>query len=155
MNAVFMREAIRLSVEMMRQGRGGPFGAVVVKDGNIISRGYNQVTTSNDPTAHAELVAIREACRLLQSFRLDGCHLYSSCEPCPMCLGAVYWARLERMYFGGTRADAAAAGFDDDLIYRELALPHGGRQLVTGQLLREEALAAFEEWRGKPDKIAY
>jgi tRNA(Arg) A34 adenosine deaminase TadA len=150
-----MREAIRLSIEMMRQGRGGPFGAVVVKDGNIISRGYNQVTTSNDPTAHAEIAAIREACRLLQSFRLDGCHLYASCEPCPMCLGAVYWARLERIYFAGTRADAAAAGFDDDLIYRELALPHGRRQLVSGQLLREEALAAFEEWRGKQDKIAY
>jgi len=155
MNASFMHEAIRLSLEKMREGRGGPFGAVIVKDGQIISRGWNEVTTANDPTAHAEIVAIREACRALQTFRLDGCELYASCEPCPMCLSAIYWARISRLYFAATRQDAAAAGFDDDLLYREIPLSPAGRRLPTVQVLREPALAAFAEWRAKADKIPY
>jgi tRNA(Arg) A34 adenosine deaminase TadA len=155
MNNSFMHEAIRLSVEKMREGRGGPFGAVVVKDGQIIGRGWNEVTTANDPTAHAEVMAIREACRKLGTFRLDGCELYASCEPCPMCLSAIYWARIGRMFFAATRQDAAAAGFDDEFLYREIPLPLAERKLPTVQLLREPALAAFAEWRAKPDKIPY
>jgi len=155
MNDSFMREAIRLSVEKMREGRGGPFGAVVVKDGRIISRGWNEVTTTNDPTAHAEVVAIREACRALQTFRLDGCELYASCEPCPMCLSAIYWARIDRLYFAATRQDAAAAGFDDEFLYREISLPIAERRLPTRQMLREPALTAFAEWKSRPDKILY
>ena len=155
MNETFMREAIRLSIEPMRRGEGGPFGAVLVKDGGIIGRGWNQVTSLNDPTAHAEVVAIREACRCLKSFRLDGCDLYASCEPCPMCLSAAYWARVGRLFFAATRRDAAVAGFDDEMLYREipLALPH--RTLATAQLLREPALTAFSEWQAKLDKIPY
>ena len=155
MNEAFMREAIELSVQRMRDGRGGPFGAVVVKDGRIIGRGSNEVTTANDPTAHAEVTAIRAACRTLGTFRLDGCEIYASCEPCPMCLSAIYWARISRMFYAATRQDAAAAGFDDEFLYREIPLPPGERQLPTGQLLRERALAAFEEWRTKPDKVPY
>ena len=155
MNEPFMQEAIRLSIEKMREGRGGPFGAVVVKDGQIISRGWNAVTAANDPTAHAEIVAIREACRKLGTFRLDGCELYASCEPCPMCLSAIYWARIGRLFFAATRQDAAAAGFDDELLYREIPLPFDQRQLATQQLLREQALPAFAEWRSKADKIPY
>jgi tRNA(Arg) A34 adenosine deaminase TadA len=155
MNNPFMGEAIRLSVEKMREGRGGPFGAVIVRDGQIISQGWNEVTSANDPTAHAEIMAIREACRKLGTFRLDGCELYASCEPCPMCLSAIYWARLGRLYFAATRQDAAAAGFDDELLYREIPLPFEQRQLVTRQCLREPALAAFAEWRDKADKIPY
>jgi tRNA(Arg) A34 adenosine deaminase TadA len=155
MNVSFMHEAIRLSLEKMREGRGGPFGAVVVKAGQIISRGWNEVTTTNDPTAHAEVVAIREACRVLQTFRLDGCELYASCEPCPMCLSAIYWARIERLFFAATRQDAAAAGFDDDLLYREIPLPFDQRRLPTRQLLRDAALPSFAKWRAKADKIPY
>jgi tRNA(Arg) A34 adenosine deaminase TadA len=155
MSESFMREAIALSVRGMREGMGGPFGAVVVKDGQIIGRGSNEVTTANDPTAHAEIVAIREACRTLASFRLDGCEIYSSCEPCPMCLSAIYWARISRMYYAATRQDAAGAGFDDEFLYREIPLPVIERRLPTEQLLRESALAAFAEWRAKPDKIRY
>ena len=155
MNNSFMHEAIRLSVEKMREGRGGPFGAVVVKGGQIISRGWNKVTITNDPTAHAEVVAIREACRALQTFRLDGCELYASCEPCPMCLSAIYWAHLDRLYFAATREDAAAAGFDDEILYREIPLPITERRLPTRQVLREPALAAFAEWKARPDKILY
>ena len=155
MNNAFMREAIRISVEKMRTGQGGPFGAVVVRGGEIIGRGWNQVTSINDPTAHAEIVAIRAACRQLGDFRLDGCELYSSCEPCPMCLSAVYWARIGRLCFAATRLDAAAAGFDDELIYREVALPVEARRLPAEQVLREEALRAFAEWAAKPDKIPY
>ena len=151
----FMQEAIRLSVEKMREGKGGPFGAVVVKDGQIISRGWNEVTTTNDPTAHAEVVAIREACRALQTFRLDGCELYASCEPCPMCLSAIYWARIDRLYFAATRQDAAVAGFDDEFLYREIPLPIAERRLPTRQMLRDPALAAFAEWKTRPDKIPY
>jgi tRNA(Arg) A34 adenosine deaminase TadA len=155
MSDSFMHEAIRLSVEKMREGRGGPFGAVIVKDGQIISRGWNQVTTANDPTAHAEVVAIREACRKLGTFRLDGCELYASCEPCPMCLSAICWARLDRLFFAATRQDAAAAGFDDELLYREIPLSFDRRRLATQQLLREQALPAFAEWQAKADKIPY
>lgn len=151
----FMHEAIRLSLEKMRVGQGGPFGAVVVRDGEIIGRGWNQVTSANDPTAHAEVMAIREACRRLGTFRLDGCEIYASCEPCPMCLSAIYWARLSRLHFAATRQDAAEAGFDDDLLYREISLPVSERKLSTTQLLRESALAAFIEWKAKADKIAY
>lgn len=155
MNHSFMQEAIRLSVEKMREGKGGPFGAVVVKDGQIISRGWNEVTTTNDPTAHAEVVAIREACRALQTFRLDGCELYASCEPCPMCLSAIYWAHIDRLYFAATRQDAAGAGFDDEFLYREILLPVGERRMPTRQLLRDPALVAFAEWKARPDKIPY
>ena len=150
-----MREAIRISVEQMRAGQGGPFGAVVVKDGRIIARGWNRVTTAHDPTAHAEMMAIREACRALGDFRLTGCELYSSCEPCPMCLGAIYWARLERLYFAADRRDAAEAGFDDEFIYREGPLAPGQRRLPTVQVLREAAVQAFAEWKTKADKVPY
>jgi guanine deaminase len=155
MNQKFMREAIRLSIQKMRGGHGGPFGAVVVRGDRIVGRGWNQVTSANDPTAHAEIVAIREACRRLKTFVLEGCELYTSCEPCPMCLSAIYWSRLDGIYYGNTRRDAAKIDFDDDLIYREVGLPIHQRKLVMKPLLRKEALAAFEEWRQKPDKIAY
>jgi tRNA(Arg) A34 adenosine deaminase TadA len=155
MNDSFILEAIRLSLDKMREGKGGPFGAVVVKDGQILSRGWNEVTSANDPTAHAEIRAIREACRKLGTFRLDDCELYASCEPCPMCLGAIYWARLGRLFFAATRQDAAAAGFDDELLYREIPLPFDQRQLPTRQILREQALPAFAQWRAKVDKIPY
>src|ERR1035437_7041037 len=151
----FMREAIRLSIDSMRAGNGGPFGAVVVKDGKIIARGFNKVTSSNDPTAHAEVVAIREACTVLNSFQLAGCEIYTSCEPCPMCLGAIYWARPDKMYFANTKSDAAAIGFDDQFIYEEIELNYADRQLSTEQLLQEEALIAFKEWEQKTDKIEY
>ena len=150
-----MREAIRLSIQMMRRGKGGPFGAIVVKGNQIVGRGCNQVTSSNDPTAHAEIVAIRDACRRLKTFQLDDCDLYTSCEPCPMCLSAMYWARLRSVFYGNTRKDAAKIAFDDDFIYREVSLPIRQRKLVMKQLLRQEALAAFAEWEKKPDKIRY
>jgi tRNA(Arg) A34 adenosine deaminase TadA len=155
MKKTFMREAIRLSIQMMRRGVGGPFGAVVVKGDKIVGRGCNQVTSSNDPTAHAEIVAIRDACRRLKTFQLDDCDLYTSCEPCPMCLSAMYWARLRSVFYGNTRRDAAKIAFDDDFIYREVALPIRKRKLVMKQLLREEALAAFVEWERKADKVPY
>jgi tRNA(Arg) A34 adenosine deaminase TadA len=155
MKKTFMREAIRLSIQMMRRGVGGPFGAVVVKGHKIVGRGCNQVTSSNDPTAHAEIVAIRDACRRLKTFQLDDCDLYTSCEPCPMCLSAMYWARLRSVFYGNTRRDAARIAFDDDFIYREVALPIRKRKLVMKQLLREEALAAFVEWERKADKVPY
>jgi tRNA(Arg) A34 adenosine deaminase TadA len=155
MNPLFMQEAIRLAREHMRAGDGGPFGCVVVREGRVVGRGWNKVTSSNDPTAHAEVVAIREACRTLGDFKLSGCELYTSCEPCPMCLAAIYWARIDRVFFGGTRADAADAGFDDDLLYREIPLPITARKLPMQGLLREEARRVFEEWKAKPDKVAY
>jgi guanine deaminase len=151
----FMREAIRLSIDSMRAGNGGPFGAVIVKDGKIIAHGFNKVTSTNDPTAHAEVVAIREACKALGTFQLTGCELYTSCEPCPMCLGAIYWARPDKMYFANTKSDAAAIGFDDQFIYEEIELPIPNRQLATEQLLNNEALEAFKEWQQKTDKIEY
>ena len=155
MNYSFMQEAIRLSLDKMREGCGGPFGAVVVKDGRIISRGWNRVTTSNDPTAHAEVVAIREACAVLNSFILRGCELYASCEPCPMCLGAIYWSRVDRLFFAASRQDAASAGFDDALIYEEIPRPFGERRLPTAQMLRDDALAAFREWKTMSSKVTY
>jgi guanine deaminase len=155
MKPKFMREAIRLSIQMMRRGKGGPFGAIVVKADKIVGRGCNLVTSTNDPTAHAEVVAIRDACKRLKTFRLDDCDLYTSCEPCPMCLSAIYWARIRGVFYGNTRQDAAKIAFDDDLIYREVGLPIRKRKLVMKQLLRAEALKAFAEWRVKPDKIPY
>jgi guanine deaminase len=155
MKTKFMREAIRLSIEMMRRGKGGPFGAIVVRGRRIVGRGCNQVTSENDPTAHAEVVAIREACRRLKTFQLDDCELYTSCEPCPMCLSAIYWARLKRVYYANTRKDAARIQFDDEFIYTEVSRPIAKRALEMKQVLRREALAAFREWERKADKIRY
>lgn len=150
-----MREAIRISIAKMRGNHGGPFGAVVVRRGKIIGRGWNRVTSQNDPTAHAEIEAIREACRRLRTFQLTDCELYTSCEPCPMCLAAIYWARLKRVFYGNTRQDAAKIQFDDDLIYREVVRPVSRRKIVMKQLLRKEAFKAFAEWQVKPDKTPY
>lgn len=150
-----LREALHLARAGMDRNEGGPFGCVIVKDGRIIGRGNNRVTSTNDPTAHAEVVAIRDACHAIGSFQLEGCTLYTSCEPCPMCLGAIYWARPDRVVYAGTREDAAAAGFDDQLIYDELPLPPGQRRIPMRTLLRNEALALFDAWRVKPDKTAY
>jgi tRNA(Arg) A34 adenosine deaminase TadA len=151
----FMREAIRLSIENVQSGTGGPFAAIVAKDGKIIARGINLVTSTNDPTAHAEIAAIREACKILGTFQLDGCEIYTSCEPCPMCLGAIYWARPERVFYGNTKQDAASIGFDDSFIYGELLKPPTQRKLPMEQLLHNEALAAFNEWNIKQDKVKY
>jgi guanine deaminase len=151
----FMREAIRLSFETMRNNTGGPFGAVVVKDGKIIARGFNRVVSTNDPTAHAEVVAIREACKFLNDFQLIGCEIYTSCEPCPMCMAAIYWARPDKVYYANSKSDAAAIGFDDDFIYKELALPYSERRIKLERILPEEALKAFAEWADKEDKIKY
>jgi len=155
MHLKFMREAIRLSRIKMQSGQGGPFGAVVVRSGRIVARGWNCVTSSNDPTAHAEVMAIREACRKLKTFRLDDCELYSSCEPCPMCLSAIYWAQLNKVYYANTRRDAAKIDFDDNFIYREVAKPISKRILPMKQLLRTEAVKVFAKWQAKPDKVAY
>jgi tRNA(Arg) A34 adenosine deaminase TadA len=155
MNPKFMREAIRISIVKMRQNAGGPFGAVVVRRGRIVARGWNRVTSTNDPTAHAELVAIRAACRRLKRFHLDDCELYTSCEPCPMCLAAIYWARLRRVFYANTRQDAAKIGFNDAFIYHEVARAVAKRKLVMTPLLRAEALAAFKEWSQKADRIQY
>lgn len=149
-----MREAIKLSAESVRSG-GGPFGAVIVRNGEIIARGENRVTVCNDPTAHAEVSAIREAAARLGTYDLSGCEIYSSCEPCPMCLGAIYWARLDRLYYASTRADAANVGFDDAHIYEELPLDPSQRELPTQTLLREEAQRVFEAWAEKTDKKEY
>ncbi len=151
----FMREAIALSVKNVRSGRGGPFAALVVRNNQIIARGTNLVTSRNDPTAHAEIVAIRRACRRLKSFQLDGCDIYCTCEPCPMCLAAIYWARPARIFFANTAQDAARVGFDDSFIYREVKRPAGQRRLPMKPLLRKEALAAFQEWARKSDKAEY
>jgi len=150
-----MQEAINLSIENVKSGNGGPFGAVVVKDGKIIARGANSVTSTNDPTAHAEVVAIRNACKELGSFQLDGCEIYTSCEPCPMCLGAIYWARPDKMYYANTKADAAEIAFDDQFIYDEIETPVENRKLVTEQMMREEALEAFRLWETSNKKIEY
>jgi tRNA(Arg) A34 adenosine deaminase TadA len=155
MNAAFMRRAIALAIENVRTGRGGPFGAVVVKDGVILAEGANCVTSANDPTAHAEIVAIREACRKLGSFQLAGCDIYTSCEPCPMCLGAIYWARPWGVFFGATAAEAAAAGFDDSFIYEQQRLPHAERRIPMVSLLHDEALAPFHAWQNQSDRILY
>ena len=154
-DAPLLREAIRLSRVRMRQGRGGPFGAVVARDGTIVARGWNAVTSASDPTAHAEIVAIRRACRKLGTFSLAGCVLYASCEPCPMCLAAAYWARVDRLVFAATRDDAARAGFDDAFIYDQVPLPTAERSLATSQLLRLEAVAVFDAWLAMSDRVPY
>jgi tRNA(Arg) A34 adenosine deaminase TadA len=150
-----MARAIQLSLENVLSGRGGPFGAVVVKDNIILTEGANEVTSTNDPTAHAEMIAIRRACQKLGTFELQGCEVYSSCEPCPMCLGAIYWARLSRVYFANSEADAARIGFDDSLIYRELSQRHEQCRIPMVQMMREEALEAFRAWEKLPNKIGY
>jgi guanine deaminase len=151
----FMLEAIRLSINNVEEGKGGPFGAVVVKDGKIIARGVNQVTLSNDPTAHAEVVAIRNACKILNTFQLTGCEIYTSCEPCPMCLGAIYWARPDKLFYANSKEDAAAIQFDDQFIYEEIAKPVAERKLFTRQILRDEAMEAFKKWSESTSKIEY
>jgi len=155
MSAEFMRRAIALALENVRAGRGGPFAALIAKDGTVIAEGANRVTTTNDPTAHAEIVAIREACRVLKTFQLTGCDLYTTCEPCPMCLGAIYWARPARIYFASTSADAAKIGFDDSLIYREICRPIARRRIPMIRLMRKEAGKAFRAWKNQMDKIPY
>jgi len=151
----FMKEAIRLSIENVETGKGGPFGAVIVKDGKIIARGANSVTSTNDPTAHAEVVAIREACKNLGSYQLIDCEIYTSCEPCPMCLGAIYWARPKAMYYANSKGDAAAIDFDDQFIYEEIEKPITERKLFTKQIMRNEAIEAFEKWSKNIQKIEY
>ena len=151
---IFMKEAIELSLANVRDG-GGPFAAVVVRNSTVIGRGVNRVTSTNDPTAHAEVVAIREACRAINNFQLNDCELYTTCEPCPMCLGAIYWARPSKIYFANSRNDAARIGFDDSLIYEEIGRSFADRKIPSEQLMREEALAAFQEWEKKSDKIRY
>ena len=150
----FMARAIELSIANVKNG-GGPFGAVIVKDGQVIAEGVNRVTSANDPTAHAEVNAIREACRKLGVFHLHGCEMYASCEPCPMCLGAIYWAHPERIYFGNTAADAAQIGFDDAFIYQELDHPPAARKIPMIAMMREQALAGFRAWSQQNDKIPY
>ncbi len=150
-----MREAIREAETGLRGNCGGPFGCVIVREGVILARGNNRVTSTNDPTAHAEVVAIRDACRTLARFSLEDCTLYANSEPCPMCLAAIYWARIPRVFYGNTRAEAAAIGFDDDFIYREMPLPPGQRAIEMGPLLSGEAQATFREWQAKPDKVRY
>ena len=150
----FMRKAIELSIENVKNG-GGPFGAVIVKDGEIVATGVNRVTANHDPTAHAEVSAIRAACQKLDTFDLSGCEIYTSCEPCPMCLGAIYWAHLDKIYYGNNKADAARIGFDDSFIYDELALERKDRKKVMEEMLPEEAKAAFRAWEEKADKVEY
>ncbi|MDA9563148.1 nucleoside deaminase [Flavobacteriales bacterium] len=151
----FMREAIRLSIHNVESGNGGPFGAVVVKDGEIIARGENNVTATNDPTAHAEVTAIRRACQKLETYQLEDCEIYTSCEPCPMCLGAIYWARPKAIYYANTKNDAAEINFDDQFIYEEIARPIAERKLFTRQMLRDEALEGFRKWTENTDKVEY
>jgi tRNA(Arg) A34 adenosine deaminase TadA len=155
MSADFMRRAIALALENVRTGRGGPFAALIARDGRVIAEGANGVTATNDPTAHAEIVAIRAACQALKSFQLGECDLYTTCEPCPMCLGAIYWARPARVFYAGLAADAADAGFDDAFIYDELKRMPGARRIPMIQLLRDESLAVFSAWTRQPDKTPY
>ena len=151
----FMRKAIALAVDNVRSGAGGPFGAVVVRDGVIVAEGVNRVTATNDPTAHAEVVAIRAACEALGDFQLTGCAVYTSCEPCPMCLAALYWSRCDAIYYGCSAADAADAGFDDSFLYEEVARPVGQRKIPTKRLLGDEAIESFNAWRAQANKIEY
>jgi guanine deaminase len=151
----FMQEAIRQADEGMRAGRGGPFGCIIVRQGKVVARGNNCVTSTNDPTAHAEVTAIREACQKLETFQLTDCELYTSCEPCPMCLAAIYWARIPHVFYGNTRADAAAIGFDDDFIYQQIPVPPDQRSIQMTPLLRDRASATFKAWSEKADKIRY
>ena len=150
-----MKEAIALSLKNVSENKGGPFAALIVKNEKIIAQGTNLVTSVNDPTAHAEIVAIRGACRLLGTFSLDGCEIYTTCEPCPMCLSAIYWARLERIYYANTRSEAARIGFDDELIYREIPLPIAERKIPAIRIMGEQALTAFHEWERKENKTRY
>ena len=154
-HAHFLQQAIDLATGNVVTGRGGPFGAVIVRDGEVIATGVNQVTASNDPTAHAEVTAIRNACRALSTFELRGAVIYSSCEPCPMCLAAILWARLDALYYGSTAADAARAGFDDSAFYTQVSLPHEDRDLPCHNLLRGEAWASFQAWQEFASKIVY
>lgn len=151
----FMREAIRLAEDGMNSDSGGPFGAVVVKNGEIIAQGFNRVTSDNDPTAHAEVIAIREACKKMGTFQLDDCEIYTSCEPCPMCLGAIYWARPRKVYYACTREDAAAANFDDQFIYDELELKIDERKVPFENMIRDEGRHVFQKWMMKADKTEY
>jgi guanine deaminase len=151
----FMARAIELSVENVRTGRGGPFGAVVVKDSKILAEAANNVTRTNDPTAHAEILAIREACKKLGAFELAGCEIYTSCEPCPMCLGAIYWARPDRVYYGNTAADAAKVGFDDSFIYDEIPLPLERRKIPMVRMMQDEAIEGFRAWEKSIKKVPY
>ena len=155
MDSPFMARAIKLAIANVHSAQGGPFGAVVVRNGEIIAEAANSVTRTNDPTAHAEMLAIRSACAKLQQFELRGCELYASSEPCPMCLGAIYWARPARVYFGSTAADASRAGFDDSLIYDEIPQPPGQRKIPMTQIMAEEAREAFREWERQPNKQPY
>ncbi|MFZ0734805.1 MAG: nucleoside deaminase [Candidatus Sulfotelmatobacter sp.] len=150
-----MARAIELSLDNVLSGKGGPFGSVIVKDGKMIAEGANRVTAMNDPTAHAEVCAIREACARLGVFELSGCEIYTSCEPCPMCLGAIYWARLARVYFASLASDASKIGFDDSFIYREIGQNVRKRSISMIPMMRERALAAFQAWQEKPNKIQY
>jgi guanine deaminase len=154
-NPVFMEKAIALATENVTSGRGGPFGAVIVRDGNIIATGANLVTATSDPTAHAEVVAIRNACAALSSFELSGCHIYTSCEPCPMCLAAIYWARCAAIFYGNCAADAAAAGFDDAFLYEEMKRPMDQRTIPAVNLLPELAISSFHAWRAHASRIDY
>ena len=155
MNQQFLRAAIRLSIDKMEAGEGGPFGAVIVRNDEIVGRGWNRVTSTNDPTAHAEIIAIRDACARLKTFCLADCAIYTSCEPCPMCFAAIYWARLESIYYAATCQDATVAGFDDAPFYRQLALPPDRRSIEMVQDLRDEACEAFRTWLRKEDRVAY
>lgn len=151
----WMLEAIKISRSKMQNGHGGPFGAVIVRKGKIVSRGWNQVTSKNDPTAHAEVVAIRRASKMLNNFDLSDCEIYTSCEPCPMCLAAIYWARIHKIYYANTRADAAKIKFDDDFIYKEIPKKNSKRKVKMIQVGREKAIEVFKEWTQKKDKILY
>lgn len=151
----FMQEAVNAALKGMENNEGGPFGCVIVKNGKIIGRGNNKVTSTNDPTAHAEVTAIRDACKNLNSFQLDGCIIYTSCEPCPMCLGAIYWARPDKVYYGSSQVDAANIGFDDAFIYKEIPLPYNQRSIPFEQLVPEIAIKPFQEWTKKMDKTKY
>ena len=154
-NPEFMQQAIRLATENVNSGRGGPFGAVVVQDGKVVATGTNQVTASNDPTAHAEVTAIRNACAALGTFQLTGCEVYTSCEPCPMCLAALYWSRCAAIYYGNTAADAAKVGFDDSFLYEEVKKPLCDRSIPIVRLLPEEAWQSFAAWEASPFKVGY
>jgi guanine deaminase len=154
-NPIFMEQAIALAVENVTSGRGGPFAAVIVRDGGIVATGVNLVTASNDPTAHGEIVAIRNACTILRNFQLIGCEIYTSCEPCPMCLAAIHWARCKTIFYGCSAADAAAAGFDDAFLYQEIKRPLDQRTIPTVSLLPERAISTFDAWRAYADRIDY
>ena len=151
----FMIEAVSAALKGLQNNEGGPFGCVIVKDGKIVGKGNNKVTSTNDPTAHGEVMAIRDACKNLNSFQLEGCELYTTCEPCPMCFGAIYWARIEKVYYGSTQVDAAEVGFDDQFIYDEIPLPYDERRIPFEQKFRDTALKPFKEWAEKENKIDY